>query len=72
MNIQPVMKQLSHIQHTAVENLLGNVKKSVETVEKPVERVEKPMFSKAEDLWKTVLQQVICKSECINGKILLS
>ena len=38
------MKQFSHIQHTAVENLLGNVKKADEPVEKPVETVEKPMF----------------------------
>lgn len=42
------MKQFSHIQHTAVENLLGNVKKADEPVEKPVETVEKPTFSKAE------------------------
>jgi len=61
------MKQFSHIQHTAVENLLGNVEKADEPVEKTVETVEKPMFSKAKNMWKTILQQVICKNQCINA-----
>ncbi len=60
------MKQFSHIQHTAVENLLGNVEKADEPVEKSVETVEKPTFSKAENMWKTILQHVICRKHCIN------